>query len=150
MIIVTFYDQYIFLGHFKVYNTKGIIFIHQTFGLGLKKNRCTKKITFLDIKLTEYFLKKLTKQKELPVNFNPTKQLNKLLCKLNQTKNHMHNKKFTNAYQPFRCVLKGSSIILGKKLRIFIYYNLGLLHFSITKIPRSVMNVMHLYLILNY
>ena len=54
MIIVTLYDQYIFLCHYKVYNTKGIIFIHQTFGLGLKKIiDAPKKITLLDIKFTE-------------------------------------------------------------------------------------------------
>ena len=36
-------------------------------------------------------------------------------------------------------VLRGSSIFWKKKLIIYIHYNLGFLHFSITKKPRSVM-----------
>ena len=40
--------------------------------------------------------------------------------------------------QALKCVLGGSSIFFGKKLIIYVYYNLGLLHFPITKKPRGV------------
>ena len=36
-------------------------------------------------------------------------------------------------------VLRGSSIFFGKKLIICVYYNLELLHFSVTKKLRGVM-----------